>query len=518
VTAAPSLTAIRPSARQLAWQRLEFYGFLHFGMNTMTGREWGEGHDDPALFDPAHLDADQWVTALKSAGMTGVILTAKHHDGFCLWPSDVTSYTVAASPWRGGRGDLVAEVAGAARRHGLRFGVYLSPWDRTEVSYGTGAGYDDFYCAQLTELLTRYGPVFSVWLDGANGEGPNGKTQTYDWERYYEVVRRLQPDAVISVCGPDVRWCGNEAGETRPDEWSVVPHELLDAERTADRSQKADDGTFARLVRSDDHDLGSRTALAGRSDLVWYPAEVNTSIRPGWFHHPAEDDAVRSPDELFAIYLRSVGGNSTFLLNVPPNRDGLISPPDLTTLAELGHRITDFRSRRLPATATVTSGTPGNVTTAWPATPTATAPETALTAPAAEPGPTSHGTDTTLPATATPTPPTAATAPADADDESAPWRPDVGDPVPSITLDLGGTRPVEAVVIGERIAEGQRVEHVVVHGRVDGRWITLAEANAVGYQRILTFPPVPADRVRIEVSAFRDTPVISWVSAIGAYR
>jgi alpha-L-fucosidase len=358
VTAAPSLAAIRPSARQLAWQRLEFYGFLHFGMNTMTGREWGEGHDDPALFDPAHLDADQWVTALKSAGMTGVILTAKHHDGFCLWPSDVTSYTVAASPWRGGRGDLVAEVAGAARRHGLRFGVYLSPWDRTEVSYGTGAGYDDFYCAQLTELLTRYGPVFSVWLDGANGEGPNGKTQTYDWERYYEVVRRLQPDAVISVCGPDVRWCGNEAGETRPDEWSVVPHELLDAERTADRSQKADDGTFARLVRSDDHDLGSRTALAGRSDLVWYPAEVNTSIRPGWFHHPAEDDAVRSPDELFAIYLRSVGGNSTFLLNVPPNRDGLISPPDLTTLAELGHRITDFRSRRLPATQ-ATSPQPG---------------------------------------------------------------------------------------------------------------------------------------------------------------
>jgi alpha-L-fucosidase len=478
---APSLAAIRPSARQLAWQRLEFYGFLHFGMNTMTGREWGEGHEDPGLFDPAHLDADQWVTALKSAGMTGVILTAKHHDGFCLWPSDVTAYTVAASPWRGGRGDVVAEVAGAARRHGLRFGVYLSPWDRTEVSYGTGAGYDDLFCAQLTELLTRYGPVFSVWLDGANGEGPNGKTQTYDWERYYEVVRRLQPDAVISVCGPDVRWCGNEAGETRPDEWSVVPHQLLDAERTADRSQKADDGTFARLVRSDDRDLGSRTALAGRSGLVWYPAEVNTSIRPGWFHHPAEDDAVRSPDDLFAIYLRSVGGNSTFLLNVPPNRDGLISPPDLTTLTDLGHRITDFRSRRLPATATVTSGSPGTVTTAWPATPTATA------------------------------------APAEAAGESAPWRPDVGDPAPSITLDLGGTQAVEAVVVGEWIAEGQRVEHVVVHGLVDGRWIILAEANAVGYQRILTFPPVPADRVRVEVSAFRDTPVISWVSAIGAY-
>lgn len=468
MTTARSLAAIRPSARQLAWQRLEFYGFLHFGMNTMTGREWGEGHDDPALFDPARVDADQWVTALKSAGMTGVILTAKHHDGFCLWPSHVTSYTVAASPWRDGRGDLVAEVADAARRHGLRFGVYLSPWDRTEASYGTGAEYDDFYCAQLTELLTRYGPVFSVWLDGANGEGPNGKTQTYDWERYYEVVRRLQPDAVISVCGPDVRWCGNEAGETRPDEWSVVPRELLDAERTAARSQQADDGTFAHLVRSDDRDLGSRTALAGHADLVWYPAEVNTSIRPGWFHHPAEDAAVRSPDELFAVYLRSVGGNATFLLNVPPDRDGLIGTADLAALTELGHRISDFRARRVTAAATVTSGTSGDVSTAWPAA------------------------------------------------EGAPWRPEAGDPSPAITLDLGGTRAVEAVVIGERIAEGQRVEHVAVHGRVDGRWIALAAANAVGHQRVLTFPPVPADLVRVELTAFRDTPVISWLTAIGA--
>ena len=462
-------TAIRPSARQLAWQRLEFYGFVHFGMNTMTGSEWGEGHADPALFDPAHLDADQWVTALKSAGMTGVILTAKHHDGFCLWPSEVTEYTVAGSPWRGGRGDVVGEMADAARRHGLRFGIYLSPWDRTEASYGSGAAYDDFYVAQLTELLTRYGPVFSVWLDGANGEGPNGKVQEYDWDRYYEVVRRLQPEAVISVCGPDVRWCGNEAGETRPDEWSVVPRELLDCERTAERSQKSDDGTFARLVRSDDRDLGSRAALAGHEDdLVWYPAEVNTSIRPGWFHHPAEDAAVRSPGELFTIYLRAVGGNAGFLLNIPPDRHGLIAGPDLATLAGLGRLIADFRARRVAATATVTSGTPGDVAIAWPA-----------------------GKDT-------------------------PWQPDAGDPVPAVTLALGGTRMVEAVVIGETIAEGQRVEHVIVRGHLDGRWTTLAEANAVGYQRILTFAPVAADTVRVELPAFRDTPLMSCAYAIGA--
>ncbi|UUU28770.1 alpha-L-fucosidase [Streptomyces sp. CA-210063] len=446
------LASVRPSERQLAWQAMEFYGFIHFGMNTMTDREWGEGHDDPALFDPAGLDPDQWVAALKSAGMTGVILTCKHHDGFCLWPSDVTSYSVAASPWRGGRGDVVAEVADAARRHGLRFGIYLSPWDRTEASYGSGTAYDDFYVAQLTELLTRYGPVFSVWLDGANGEGPNGRRQVYDWERYYAVVRELQPDAVISVCGPDVRWCGNEAGDTRPDEWSVVPRALRDAERTADRSQQADDGAFARLVRSDERDLGSRAALAGHEDdLVWYPAEVNTSIRPGWFHHPAEDGEVRSVDELFTVYLRSVGGNSCFLLNVPPARDGLVRDTDVAVLEGLGRRIEDFRARRIEAAVTVSSGAPGDAT-----------------------------------------------------------------PLTAVTLTFTRPHPVEAVVLGEDITRGQRVEHVVVRGFRDGRWTTLTEAKSVGYQRILTFPPTEVDAVRAEVAQSRDTPVLVRVAAIGA--
>jgi alpha-L-fucosidase len=449
----PALAAVRPSARQLAWQRLEFYGFLHFGMNTMTDREWGEGHDDPAAFDPAGLDADQWVTALASAGMTAVILTCKHHDGFCLWPSDVTAYSVAASPWRGGSGDVVAEVAGAARRHGLKFGVYLSPWDRTEASYGSGTGYDDFYVAQLTELLTRYGPVFCVWLDGANGEGPDGTRQVYDWDRYYAVVRELQPDAVISVCGPDVRWCGNEAGETRPDEWSVVPRALRDAERIAERSQQADDGAFARLVRSDERDLGSRAALSGYAgDLVWYPAEVNTSIRPGWFHHPAEDGRVRSADELFGLYLRAVGGNSCLLLNVPPARDGRIADGDVAVLERLGERIADFRARRIAVPAV------------WP------------------------------------------------------WAPDEADPRPAMTLKFDRTRRVEAVVIGEDITQGQRIERLVVRGRRDGRWIRLADANAVGYQRILTFPPVEVDAVELQVVQARDTPVVASVAAIEAAR
>ncbi|MGW2840078.1 alpha-L-fucosidase [Streptomyces sp. NPDC001493] len=466
---ARALAEVRPSERQLAWQEMEFYGFIHFGMNTMTDREWGEGHDAPALFDPADLDADQWVASLKSAGMTGVILTCKHHDGFCMWPSDATDYSVASSPWRGGTGDVVAEVAEAARRHGLKFGVYLSPWDRTEASYGSGSAYDDFYVAQLTELLTRYGPVFSVWLDGANGEGPNGKRQVYDWERYYAVVRELQPDAVINVCGPDVRWCGNEAGETRPDEWSVVPRALQDAERTASVSQQADDGEFSRLVRSDDRDLGSRAALAGHeSDLVWYPAEVNTSIRPGWFHHTAEDTEVRSVDELFTIYQRAVGGNSCFLLNVPPAADGRLRDADVAALGGLGRRIEEFRSRRIGATATVTSGTPGDVATAWPG------------------------------------------------KAETPWRPDGTDTSPTVTLIFDGPRRIDAVVLGEDITQGQRVEHVVVRGSLGGEWTTLAETSAVGYQRILTFPAAEVDTVEFAVTAARDTPVVARVAAIGA--
>lgn len=470
------LTGVRPSPRQIAWQKREFSAFVHFGMNTMTDREWGEGHEDPALFDPTSLDADQWMRAIASGGMTSVILTAKHHDGFCLWPSAQTRHSVASSPWRGGAGDVVAEVADAARRHGLAFGVYLSPWDRTEASYGEGEAYDDFFVAQLTELLTGYGDVFSVWLDGANGEGPSGRTQHYDWDRYYAVIRELQPDAVISICGPDVRWCGNEAGHTRADEWSVVPRELQGAERTAGRSQQVDDGAFSSLVRSEDEDLGSRAALAGHGgDLVWYPAEVDTSIRPGWFHHPAEDDRVRSAAELFRIHQSSVGGNACLLLNVPPNRDGLVSDPDVRVLAELGELIRGQRRRVMDAGVGVSSGTVS----------------------------------------------------ADADGLRHPgadvpwWTPADDDPMPTVTLVPPAGRRIESVVVRERIEDGQRVERVVVtavranaEGSVETR--ALAEAGAVGYQRILSFEPVEVDAVEVAITASRGTPSIAAVALVAA--
>ncbi len=331
------LIQIRPSERQLAHQQMEFYAFVHFTVNTFTDKEWGDGTENPEIFNPQKLDAEQWCKAIKSAGMTGLILTCKHHDGFCLWPSKFTNHSIAASPFLDGKGDIVAETVAACKKFGLKFGIYLSPWDRNSKLYGQGRAYDDYFIAQLTELLTNYGPIFSVWFDGACGEGPNGKKQVYDFPRYYEVVRKMQPDACISICGPDVRWCGNEAGHCRQAEWSVVPLRTKDTEIIKERSQHEDSAEFRqREIFASDEDLGSRKILENEADLIWYPAEVNTSIRQGWFYHKSEDDKVRSLEELIDIYYKSVGGNATFLLNIPPTQQGLFHQNDVKRLQQIG--------------------------------------------------------------------------------------------------------------------------------------------------------------------------------------
>lgn len=348
------LAEVCPSARQLKFQQMEFYGFFHFTVNTFSDKEWGDGTESPLIFHPEKLDAESWARAIKKAGMTGAILTCKHHDGFCLWPSKYTDHTIAASPYKEGKGDLVKEVSEALRKEGLKFGVYLSPWDRHEATYGTGEAYNDYYINQLTELLTNYGEVFSVWLDGACGEGKNGKRQIYDWERIYKTVRALQPDACISVCGPDVRWCGNEAGDVRPQEWSVVPERLTRAETVAEKSQQADDDAFReKKITSSELDLGSRQALEGEKKLVWYPAEVDTSIRPGWFYHASEDDRVRSLEELISIYYGAVGGNATLLLNIPPTPEGLIHPADAKRLEEIGEFLRSAFDKNLAEEAVI---------------------------------------------------------------------------------------------------------------------------------------------------------------------
>jgi alpha-L-fucosidase len=327
----------RPSPAQLAWQRDELALFLHFGVNTFTDREWGGGTEPPSIFNPTALDARQWTRAAKTAGARALVLTAKHHDGFCLWPTRTTEHSVASSPWRGGQGDVVRELVDACRADGLRVGLYLSPWDRNNPTYGDSPRYNDLYCDQLTELLTRYGTVAEVWFDGANGEGPNGKRQVYDWPRVWSLVRRLQPEAVMfSDAGPDVRWCGNERGSAGDPNWSTV--------NPATVTYPGADGPG--IIESLQH--------GDPAGSVWRPAEVDVSIRPGWFYHPAEDARVRSVDDLVNLYSTSVGRNGKLLLNVPPTRDGLLHSTDVARLTEFRERLTALYGHDVAAGAKTT--------------------------------------------------------------------------------------------------------------------------------------------------------------------
>jgi len=462
---------VRPSARQLAWQQMEFYAFVHFGMNTFTNREWGTGTENPKLFNPTEFDPNQWVAACKSAGMTGLILTCKHHDGFCLWPSALTDHCVRNSGWKNGTGDIVREVADACREGGIKFGVYVSPWDRHETSYGDSPTYNRFFVGQLEELLTSYGRVFCVWFDGACGEGPNGSRQVYDWDTYYATIRRLQPDAVISVCGPDARWCGNEAGRCRKNEWSVVPALLRDVEKVAEKSQKVDDGQFSRRVTSADEDLGSRDAIRNAGPLVWYPAEVNTSIRPGWFYHSEDDQRVRSLTELLEIYYQSVGGNSNFLLGIPPDVRGRFRESDTSRLAELGVALRAALGRNLAASAMVS---------------------------ATESLDEAHQPCNVL-----------------SSNSDIFWRPYDGTERASITLQFTEEQVVDKVILMEYIALGQRIESFTLAREENGLWTIFFAGEVVGYKRVCRFEPIRASSLRIDVNASRGFPTLALV---GAYR
>jgi len=316
-----------PTPQQLAWQQMELTAFLHFGINTFTGREWGDGTEDPALFNPSQLDAEQWVRTLKDAGFKMVLLTAKHHDGFCLWPTKTTTHSVASSSWKNGKGDVVKELRDACDKYGMKFGVYLSPWDRNASCYGDSPKYNQFFIQQLTELLTNYGEVHEVWFDGANGEGPNGKKQVYDWDAFYKTIQKLQPKAVMAIMGDDVRWVGNEKGIGRETEWNATVLTPGIYARSEENNKRL--GVFSKA-----EDLGSRDILKNATELFWYPSEVDVSIRPGWFYHKEEDNKVKSLKHLADIYFQSVGYNSVLLLNIPPDRRGLINEADVTRLKE----------------------------------------------------------------------------------------------------------------------------------------------------------------------------------------
>lgn len=324
-----------PSKRQLDWFDTEFYAFIHFTVNTYTDLEWGLGNEDPRVFNPVELDCDEWVEAVKAAGMKGIVLTAKHHDGFCLWQSKYTEHSVKSSPWKGGEGDVVRECAEACRRGGIKFGVYLSPWDRNSKYYGTDE-YNDYYCNQLTELLTEYGELFMVWFDGACGEGPNGKKQVYDFDRYISLIRKYQPNAVIfNDHGPDVRWCGNEAGSARRAEWAVVPSELCGFSEIQTGAGPLD-GDISYIYNSEPN-IGELHNIMYSKGLVFAGSEIDMSIRPGWFYHKNEEP--HSLERLFRTYLNSCGANTSFNLNVPPMPSGRFDPRDVKRLHELGEAI-----------------------------------------------------------------------------------------------------------------------------------------------------------------------------------
>lgn len=301
-----------PTPQQLAWHELEFYWFIHFGPNTFTDKEWGHGDEPAEVFNPTALDCRQWARLAKKSGAKGIILTAKHHDGFCLWPSDHSTHTVRESKWKEGRGDVVKELMQACREEGLKFGVYLSPWDRNHPKYGTPE-YNDVYVQTMKELIRKYGPFFEFWWDGANGEGPNGKKQEYDFRRFEQTMRELAPNTVVfSDIGPDVRWVGNEKGIAGKTNWSYL-----------------DTAGFKRGAGAPPPDTLGQGNIWGKH---WIPAECDVSIRPGWFYHKEEDNKVKTAEQLFDLYLKSVGRGANFLLNIPPDRRGLIHEADSTAL------------------------------------------------------------------------------------------------------------------------------------------------------------------------------------------
>ena len=443
-----------PSERQLRWQALEFQAFVHFGMNTFTDREWGEGTEDPKLFDPSDFDAGQWVEAVQAAGIRGLIVTAKHHDGFCLWPSGFTGHSVKSSPWKDGKGDVVGEVAAACRKAGLAFGVYLSPWDRHEPSYGDSPRYNEHFKNQLRELLTRYGDISEVWFDGACGEGPNGKRQVYDWTGYFALIRELQPDAVISIMGPDARWIGNEAGVTRASEWSVIPVVGFD-DAPSDKNPGGIAGLDAQAA-----DLGSldRIAAAARQGgrLLWYPGQVDVSIRPGWFYHAAEDDKIKTLDHLLDIYDTSVGGNAQLLLNIPPDKRGRIHEADARRLKELGDRLKATFAVNLAGDAVVARSDAGGT------------------------GPEGSG--------------------------------------PSWVFELSGPMRFNVAMIREDLRQGQRIEAFAFDAWTGQEWKEIAAGTTVGWKKLLRFPAVAADKVRVRILRARgDVPLIVPPDGFGLY-
>ena len=450
---APASCGPVPSENQMRWQEMEYYAFIHFSLNTYTDQSWGYGNEDVNLFNPDSLDCRQWARICKEAGMKGIILVAKHHCGFCVWPSQYTEYSVKNAPWKDGKGDLVREMADACQEYGLKLGIYLSPWDRNHADYGKPE-YITYFRNQLTELLTHYGPIFEIWFDGANGGtgyygGANenrkiDRTTYYDWKNTYKLVRELQPDIVIWNDGgdrADLRWVGTEEGYVGETNWGLlnaagdVPWEMLH--------------------------------FGVENGNVWVPAEVNTSIRPEWFYHPAEDDKVKSVPKLMETYYNSIGHNATLLLSFPIMPNGLIHPTDEKMALEFGKAVKESFAVNLVRDAKAkASNVRGNAGKFGPA----------------------KALD---------------------EDKETYWATDDSVTNASLTIDLGKPTLMNRFIAQEYIRLGQRVKAFTVEALVDGNWQEVAKATTIGYKRVLRFPVVEAAKVRFTITDSKSCPVIS---------
>lgn len=447
-----------PSAAQLQWHEMEQNAFIHFTTNTFTDLEWGYGDEDPAIFNPSEFNADQWISTLKEAGFKGAILTCKHHDGFCLWPSEFTEHSLKNSPFKNGKGDVVKAVADACKKHGLKFGVYLSPWDRNHPEYGRPP-YVDYYRSQLKEIFSKYGPIFEMWLDGANGGtgyyGGADEKRTIDGSTYYNwpvtmtLVKEMAPEILFfSDAGPGVRWVGNERGVAGETNWNSITPDTLFAGKPGIQD-----------LLNTGHPQGTH----------WIPAEVDVSIRPGWFYHQKEDSLVKSPEKLFDIYLTSVGRGSTLLLNVPPDKRGLIHEKDVAALKAWRQLIDEaFRTNLANNTEVTASGYRGESEIFHPA----------------------KVTD---------------------GDRDTYWATNDNVTTGSLEISLNESHDVNYLLIQEHIKLGQRVSAFTVEAWVDNAWKPLTSATTIGYKRILKFDPVKTDKIRVNITASKACPLISNV-------
>lgn len=460
-TLPPSPVLPVPSKQQLAWQEKELCAFVHFTVNTFTGKEWGYGDEDPNLFYPTDYNPDQWGEVLKEAGFKGAILTAKHHDGFCLWPSQYTNHSVKSINWKEGKGDVVGDFREACTRHGLEFGIYLSPWDRNRADYGLPS-YVKYYQNQLKELLENHGSVFETWFDGANGgdgfyggAGENRRIDDqvyYDWPAIFSIVRSFNSETLIfgdARVSTDARWCGNEKGFIGETNWNMISPDTLKA--------------YGKKFKE-------RTQLLNKGDengTVWMPAEVDVSIRPGWFYHESEDSLVKTSDELFDIYLSSVGRGANLLLNVAPDRRGLVPEADVQSLLQWKKKIDEVFSNDLAPAAKVTVDSYRGKSSQFSA--------VNLT---------------------------------DGNKETY-WATDDGITSGSIELNFEKPQLIEYVLLQEYIKLGQRVKTFNIEVLQNGQWGQVASATTIGYKRIVRIEPVETEKVRINISGAKACLVIS---------